>query len=126
MMMHRILIVESAPTMENNGSVIVNFNLSAVSGKPVSFLVSTADDSAKAGQDYIEITDQPIFIDAGSLHTEISITLLDDLTVETIEQFYLYTVSPVNVVLNGPASIVKILDNDTVLDKFMFLPILFR
>ena len=120
------LIVESSTTLENNGSVLVNFNLSKVSGKPISFLVSSADDSARAGQDYIEVANQPISINEGSLHAEISIPLLDDLTTETTEQFHLYSSSPINVVLNEPDYLIRILDNDLIFDKFMFLPILFR
>ena len=125
--------VEDLPTMtfstlvmftETEGvaqlSIPVNLNKPAM--KNSSFLVSTADYTAVAGEDYEAIQAREVIIEKGSSSTQILINILGDAIHEKSEEFYLNISSPDGLSLISAKITVLINDNDVYVEPPLVIP----
>ena len=104
---------------------IVNFvlKLSAPSGRTVSMVINTLDDSARAGQDYVALVNQNVTIAPGETTVTVPVTLLNDNQQETNEQFYLVISSLQNADIPANQVSATIQDNDSFA---LYLPVVLR
>ena len=111
---------------ENEGLLVINFDLSVVSGKQISFKISTGDGTAFADEDYIAVADQLITINSGVMHQSFNIALLDDALPENTEIFHLLFSDVQNIIIDETDLCVEILDDDIASSHFLYLPMLIR
>lgn len=104
---------------------VVNFvlKLSAASGRTVSMLVNTIDDTARAGEDYVALVNQTVTIPPGETTVTVPVTLLNDNQQEANEQFYLVISSLQNADLPANQVSATIRDND---GHAIYLPVVLR
>jgi chitinase len=96
---------------ESAGRVAFTVSLSAASGKTVSVRYSTANSTAKAGNDYMATSGQLTF-KPGVVSQVVYVPILDDALAEGSEAFRLKLSSPVNATLARAAATATILAND--------------
>ena len=107
--------VTTAVAEGNSGSKTVNFTvaLSQASKNPVTVSYSTADGSAKAGQDYTAASGTLTFT-AGQTSKQVSLIVLGDRTVEANETLTLTLSAPTGAVLGvAKAATITINNDDT-------------
>ena len=98
---------------EDAGVINLSVVLTGKTGKPVTFTVSTLDETASANIDYLPIDNQTFTIASGELIIEIPITILDDNYIEPTKYFKLNIFNAsVNTLINKGMAIITILDND--------------
>jgi hypothetical protein len=108
--------ITSSTVAESDGRATFTVTLSAVSGKPISVDWSTADDTAKAGQDYVAAAGTLSFAPGETTKT-FTVDVINDKLVEATETFFVNLSNGVNVnsdpvVTALPRAIVTIIDND--------------
>ena len=81
------LTLTDAAVREDQGTVLIAYALSAVSGRESGFRWSTKDGSAHSGEDYTAVTNQNVVIPAGTLGGSFSVAITDDLLDEDNEGF---------------------------------------
>ncbi len=98
---------------ENGTNAVLTLLRGGNSGEPISVTVSTADDSAVTGLDYLPLQ-QVVGFAAGEIVKEFKIQVLDDGLVESVESFAVTLSQPSSDVLLGSLSRtrVDILDNE--------------
>ncbi|MBI3417306.1 MAG: DUF11 domain-containing protein [Verrucomicrobia bacterium] len=107
-------INDAAVTEGDTGTtnMIFTVTLSTSSGSTVSVDYATADDTAKAGSDYVGKSGKIIF-SPGALTQTISIPVIGDLLSEPTETFFVNLANPVNAVIVDNQAIGTITDNDS-------------
>jgi hypothetical protein len=86
--------------------------LSAPSGRSVSVLASTADDTAVAGSDYNVIGPTVITIAAGETRKTLTVPILSDSSYENTEKFVVNLTAPVNATIADAQGVATIRDDD--------------
>lgn len=95
-------------------------NLSAPSGKPISFLYATADGTAAAGKDYSTVTNT-VNIQPGAVFADIWVPVTSDSMHEPDETFFLNLSNPTNVTISDNQGKGTIVNNDPVPTLFFFI-----
>ncbi|MBI3417421.1 MAG: cadherin-like domain-containing protein [Verrucomicrobia bacterium] len=93
-------------------NMIFTVTLSTSSGSPVTVDYATADDTAKAGSDYVTKRGTITFA-PGTLTQTILIPVIGDLLSEPTETFFINLANPVNAVIVDNQAIGTITDNDS-------------
>jgi Mg-chelatase subunit ChlD len=101
----------NAQVSEDGGTATFTLTLSAPSGKTITLDWSTADGTAKAGEDYVAAGGQITFA-PGETSKTVTIDLLSDRLQEGDETFNLTLGNPVNVNLPTPTYLATLVDND--------------
>jgi beta-glucanase (GH16 family) len=86
-----ISIAETLSTPEGNAQqlkAVIAVTLSSVSDKQVSLILKTQDGTAKAGEDYIAVTDTVLVFQPGETSRNIAVRIINDLLFEDSETFY--------------------------------------
>lgn len=91
----------------------INFTLSKVSAKDVTFTVFTKDATAKEGIDYTGLAATEITIAAGETSKVVNITTTTDTDMELNKYFELQTENATNAVLKNSSAKITIRDDDT-------------
>ncbi|HEX8196280.1 MAG TPA: FG-GAP-like repeat-containing protein, partial [Pyrinomonadaceae bacterium] len=95
-------------------------NLSAPSGKPISFLYATADGTAVSGKDYYTATNT-VNIQPGTAFADIWVQVTTDSMHEPNETFFLNLSNPTNVTISDDQGKGTIVNNDPVPTLFFFI-----
>lgn len=98
---------------ESSSSIVFNVTLSSASGKPVTVMYATSNNTAIAGSDYTA-TNGTLSFSAGETSKAITVPILDDAIIESTETFTLTLSSATNATLNSGAlsATGTITDND--------------
>ncbi len=110
------LTVSANTATEGNGentTLAVTFRLSSPSSVPVSCKFSTSDSTAKAGSDYLAITDGSILFNPGETTKTADITIVSDTIMEFTEYFNLNVTDVSNATPAGQHIVLTIVDDDT-------------
>jgi hypothetical protein len=107
-----ILSIADVTASENAGAMVFTLILNGPSGRSVSVIASTVDDTATTPTDYIAISNLLITIPPGQTTAQITVLLVDNHINEPNEQFLLMLLSPVNVALLANQTIGMITEND--------------
>lgn len=111
----------TASTDENSGSVTVVLQRSGNTAASATCVVSTADSSpsagaATAGSDYVSIVNQQVVFSPGQTSSNITVTILQDATLEGLEDFRLIASSvAVEDSVSSPVITVTIRDDDSLI-----------
>lgn len=97
---------------EGAGSVEFGYALSFASAGATSFRYDTQANSAVAGSDFLSTSGTAI-ISAGSTFGSVSVTLVDDSSEESVEDFALNLSSPIGLQLAGTSAVATIDDDDS-------------
>ncbi len=108
------LSVDDPEATENGDGTPIAFTvrLSEASGRNVTVRYSTADGTAKEGDDYIAASDEEVTIPAGSDTGAVPVMLVDDAAAEPVETFWLVLSGPSNAGLDDTTGVGRILDDD--------------
>jgi hypothetical protein len=104
-------VVDAPPALEG-GLATFTISLSAPSGRDVTGVITTANGSAVAGQDYTA-RGGPIGIPAGATAVNVGVPLLDDNAKEPSESFELRLSSPSGASIGDASGTATILDADS-------------
>ncbi|MEZ4910140.1 MAG: Calx-beta domain-containing protein [Saprospiraceae bacterium] len=98
---------------ENDGTVSLDVCLTAASSVPTTMILNTSNGTAVASSDYTTISGLNVTIPAGSLCTQVVVSILDDTVAEGTESFSV-TLSSIsaNATFSDPNAQVTILDNE--------------
>ena len=96
---------------EGAGLLRFELRLSEPSAQPVTVQVTSADDTATAGQDYSALT-QTVTIPAGERRVFVPVSLRDDASVERDESFTLKLSAPQNARLELATAVGRIVDDE--------------
>lgn len=109
------MTINDVTTNEEDGVATLTVSISGAMGSDLTFVVNTLDDTAVAGTDYVDISDEIFTLLAGDLQVLIPVVILDDNIPESTETFKV-VISDVstNVVVTKNIGIVTILDSDTI------------
>ncbi|RCJ17374.1 hypothetical protein A6770_34170 [Nostoc minutum NIES-26] len=97
---------------ENSGNMVFSVKLSKASTQTIKVNYNTTDDTAIAGVDYTAVTGTLTFNPGDPLTQTITVPILDDIFVESGEQFFVNLSNP-NVTFTDNQAIGSITDNDT-------------
>lgn len=116
------LTITDVSQNEPNSFQEFNFrvNLSAPSGKPISFLYATADGTAVSGKDYSTATNT-VNIQPGRAFADIWVPVTSDSMHEPDETFFLNLSNPTNVTISDNQGKGTIVNNDPVPTLFFFI-----
>jgi hypothetical protein len=108
-----LTIADAAVTEGNSGTTAMSFavSLSAPSGRPVSFLATTADGTAAAGADYRALSERRAIL-PGQTAGWVRVDALGDRVAEPTEAFSVHLTEPSNVVLADDHATGTINDDD--------------
>jgi immune inhibitor A len=120
-----LLQVYSTAGWENANLMTFSLRLSQASGKTVSLMVSTLDDTALAGQDYTAVTSQLVTFNPGEILKNFTVTLLDDALLEGSEKFQLTLTNAINLTIPATTVFGHILDDEFDYSQ-VFLPVTVR
>ena len=98
---------------ESSGSVTFTVEVPAAVTSAVSVTVNTSNGTATAGSDYTAVVNRLVTIGVGSRSATVSVTILDDATVETDETFTVTLTNPTNATL-GTVTATGTIRNDDV------------
>ena len=100
---------------ETSGSLPVQIRLFGSTAVPLTFFLSTSDQTAASGEDYVGITRLPVVFSSLSTQLSVNVTLVSDGTVERAEQFQVSLVAAENVtraVINQTTATINVQDSD--------------
>jgi beta-glucanase (GH16 family) len=103
---------------EQQSIAIIPVTLSLASDQQVSFLWSTADGTAKAGQDFVAVTDTLLVFQPGETTKNIEVKIVGDLVFEPDETFYVTGTNAKN------GNMVKNRASITITNDDVFVPVL--
>ena len=107
--------IADTEAVEGAGSAEFTVTLSHSSTAPVTFLYSTystTDDTAKAADDYVAITDSTLTVAANNTSGTFTVTLVDDTVSEPDETFKVQLRNPNGATLIDDESVATIIDDD--------------
>ena len=96
---------------ETDGTAVITVSLSAASENPVTVDIQAVDGSARAGEDYLALS-QTVTIPAGQLSQDVALTLLDDILAEGPESLTLVLSNPSNATLDNASATLTINDDE--------------
>ncbi len=102
----RLFITEAATSEGNQGTKVLTFTITPdrAATSSVTVKASTADGTAKAGSDYVAITNQTVTFNPGQTSRTVKITVKGDHTVEPDERFTLRLTNPSGATLDTGCS----------------------
>ena len=111
----KITISDVSAGEGNNGTSSFEFNVSLgeASSKTITVNYSTADGTAKSGDDYTAITNQTLTFQPNETTKKITVNVIADDIEESDEQFSVVLSNPVNASLGKATGIATILNDDT-------------
>ncbi|MGH1492835.1 MAG: Calx-beta domain-containing protein, partial [Acidimicrobiales bacterium] len=106
--------VADASTTETDGAstVDVTVSLDQQVASPVTVLLSTADNTAIAGSDYVAVTQQLVTIPANTSSVAVPLSIVGDDDYEPTENFTVSLASPTNAIIGDGAATITILDDE--------------
>ena len=107
------ITIANAAVIENESSVQITFTSDVLSAFPVTMTISTADNSALSGSDYTAVTNQQVLLPAGQSAVTATITLLDDLILESVETFTVTVTSILSGTLANNVALITIYDDES-------------
>ena len=109
-----LLSVDDPEATENGDGtpVVFTLSLSDVSGRDVPVLYSTRDSTAKAGEDYVAVSNGRAMISAGAQTARVEVALVNDGVVEDVERFFLDLSGPSNARFGDSIGAATVLDDD--------------
>ena len=109
-----LLSVDDPEATENGDGTPVTFTLrlSEMSGRDVSVLYSTVDSTAKAGDDYVAVSNGRATIAAGAQTAQVEVALVNDGVEEEVERFLLELSDPSNARFGDNVGAATVLDDD--------------
>lgn len=96
---------------EDVGTLTINIDLSQTSNQVVQVSYYTQDSDAIAGQDYSPVNGTLVF-NPGQTRQSFTLAIFDDSEAEDLEVFDVLLTNPINGVIETPAAVVLIRDND--------------
>ena len=104
---------------EGNASsdFLIDFRLSKASGEQVTGMVSTVEGTAKAGEDFVAISNAPIVFEPGEIRVAIRVTILGDEEAEEDETFSV-VVKQADGATISEAEVEVTIQNDDISDEF--------
>ncbi|MGI9595764.1 MAG: Calx-beta domain-containing protein, partial [Acidimicrobiales bacterium] len=108
--------VSDATTTETDGpsSVDVTVSLDQTSTSPITVLLSTADGTAVATDDYVAINQQLVTIPASTGSVTVPLSIVGDTVYEPTEQFTVTLSSPTNAIIGDGSGTITIDDNEPI------------
>lgn len=91
---------------------VISFELSKPAGKEVTFTISTADGTAKAGEDYIVVTGSPVTIAVGESSKKVEVLIQGDEIMDFNRYFTVTVENVVNATTENATAYITIFDND--------------
>ena len=109
-----LLSVDDPEATENGDGtpVVFTLRLSEVSGRVVSVSYSTVDSTAKAGDDYVAVSNGRAAISAGAQTAPVEVALVNDDVAEDVERFLLELSGPSNARFGDSVGAATVLDDD--------------
>ena len=106
--------VSSAYTAsEGDSSVAIEIRLTGSSEVPLTVYVSTSDESAVSGEDYVGVQRVPVVINPLSGTAEFRVDIVDDDVVEGDEQFQVSLEGSSRVVIGQSTTVINLQDDDS-------------
>lgn len=92
---------------------VINFELTKPAAKEVTFTVSTADGTAKAGEDYVAVMGTPVTIAVGESSKIVEILIQGDEIMDFNRYFTVTAENVVNATTDNATAYITVLDNDS-------------
>ena len=102
---------------EGDSSVAVEIRLTGSSEVPLTVYVSTSDESAVSGEDYVGVQRVPVIINPLSGTVEFRVDIVDDDVVEGDEQFQVSLEGGSRVLIGQATTVISLQDDDCKLDR---------
>lgn len=95
-----------------SAKAVVTFELDKPAAREVTFTISTADGTAKAGEDFIAVTESPVTIPAGESLAKVEIQIIGDEIMDFNRYFTVTAANVINATAGNTTAYITILDND--------------